>query len=58
MDAFKAGFTCVALEFFVKNMGNPYYEPTIVVHDLKQNLRILSSSKNKKQRNNGTAKRL
>jgi len=24
---------CVLLEFFSKNMGNPYYEPTIVVHD-------------------------
>ena len=24
---------CVLLEFLQKNMGDPYYEPTIVVHD-------------------------
>ena len=30
------GFRCVLLEF-CKNMGDPYYEPTVVVHD-KQKL--------------------
>jgi len=24
---------CVLLEFLQKNIGDPYYEPTIVVHD-------------------------
>ena len=27
---------CVLLGFFAKNMGDPYYESTIVVHDKKK----------------------
>ena len=30
-----------SIRVFAKNMGNPYYEPTIVVHD-KSNICLIS----------------
>ena len=30
---FEVAYRCVLLEFWQKNHGNPYYEPTIMIHD-------------------------